>query len=239
MTLIIEGKNLSKRYELGKNNHVHALRGIEIRIEQGEMVAVMGASGSGKSTVMHILGCLDKPDKGEVYIGGRRADTLVNGHLARLRSREIGFIFQGFNLVPTMSAAENVALAAEYAGHSRREAAKMAEDALRIVGLGDRLRHSPSELSGGQQQRVAIARAMVNKPGVILGDEPTGDLDSATSREIIDIMRDINLKTGTTFVLVTHNPEVGQACDRIITMQDGLVISDERADVKEDSELIA
>lgn len=239
MACIIEGKNLSKKYELGKNNHVHALRGVDIAIETGEMVAVMGASGSGKSTVMHILGCLDKPDTGEVRISGRRADTLVNGHLARLRSREIGFIFQGFNLVPTMTATENVALAAEYAGHSRRDAAKLAEESLRLVGLGDRLRHSPSELSGGQQQRVAIARAMVNKPGVILGDEPTGDLDSATSREIIDMMRDINAKTGTTFVLVTHNPEVGKACDRVITMRDGLIVDDRMANEREQDELVA
>jgi putative ABC transport system ATP-binding protein len=239
MTLIIDGKNLSKKYELGKNNHVHALRGVDIQIEAGEMVAVMGPSGSGKSTVMHILGCLDKPDTGEVNINGRRVDTLVNGHLARLRSREIGFIFQGFNLVPTMTATENVALAAEYAGHSRREAAKMAEDALRQVGLGDRLRHSPSELSGGQQQRVAIARAMVNKPSVILGDEPTGDLDTATSREIVEMMRQINNETGTTFVLVTHNPEVGEACDRIITMRDGAVESDIILDSEDDKEKVA
>ncbi len=224
MTNIIETKDLMKRYELGKDNHVHALRGATMEIRRGEMVAIMGPSGSGKSTAMHIIGCLDKPDNGEVWLNGRRVDTLVNGQLTKLRSREIGFIFQGFNLIPTMTATENVALAAEYAGKSRKEAARLAVNALETVGLADRKNHRPSELSGGQQQRVAIARALVNKPEIILGDEPTGDLDTATSREVIDMMRQINLTTGTTFVLVTHNPEVGSACDRIIQMRDGSVI---------------
>ncbi len=239
MTAIIEATNVAKMYQLGKDNHVHALRGTTVSIESGEMVAIMGPSGSGKSTMMHMLGCLDKPDSGEVTLSGRRVDTLVNGHLARLRSQEIGFIFQGFNLVPTLSALENVALAAEYAGKSRKEASQMAEEALIKVGLGDRLRHAPSELSGGQQQRVAIARAMVNKPAVILGDEPTGDLDTASSQEIVAMMRHINKTTGTTFVLVTHNPEVGEACDRIITMRDGAVIDDGRAAADNADEAVA
>ncbi len=228
MTTVIEAANVAKKYQLGKDNHVHALRGTTVSIAEGEMVAIMGPSGSGKSTMMHIMGCLDKPDTGEVTLAERRVDTLVNGSLARLRSQEIGFIFQGFNLVPTLSAVENVALAAEYAGKSRKEATQMAEKALVRVGLGDRLRHSPSELSGGQQQRVAIARAMVNEPKVILGDEPTGDLDTASSQEIVGMMREINKTTGTTFVLVTHNPEVGEACDRIIRMRDGMVVDDGR-----------
>ncbi len=237
MTNIIETKDLMKRYELGKDNHVHALRGATLDVKSGEMVAIMGPSGSGKSTAMHIIGCLDKPDTGEVFLNGRRVDTLYNGQLTKLRSREIGFIFQGFNLIPTMTATENVALAAEYAGKSRREAARLAVEALETVGLADRKDHQPSELSGGQQQRVAIARALVNKPEIILGDEPTGDLDTATSREVIDMMRQINLTTRTTFVLVTHNPEVGEACDRVIQMRDGVVIDDgsqEDEDAEED-----
>jgi putative ABC transport system ATP-binding protein len=236
MTNIIETKDIMKRYELGKNNHVHALRGATLKIERGEMVAIMGPSGSGKSTAMHIIGCLDKPDTGEVFLNGRCVDTLYNGKLTKLRSQEIGFIFQGFNLIPTMTATENVALAAEYAGKSRREAARLAVEALETVGLADRKDHRPNELSGGQQQRVAIARALVNKPQIILGDEPTGDLDTATSQEVVDMMRKINLTTGTTFVLVTHNPEVGEACDRIIQMRDGVVIADGRQVIKDETE---
>jgi len=223
MRAILEGKNLTKEYRLGKNNFVHALRGTSVAIGEGEMVAIMGPSGSGKSTIMHILGCLDEPDGGEVWLAGRRIDELSGRALTQIRSHELGFIFQGFNLVSTLTAVENVALAGEYAGMSRKLALRSAERVLRKVGLGDRMRHLPSELSGGQQQRVAIARALVNRPAVILGDEPTGDLDTATSNEIIAMMREINQTTGTTFVLVTHNPEVGEACDRTIHMRDGVV----------------
>ena len=159
-------------------------------------------------------------------LNGRRVDNLRGRELTKLRSKEIGFIFQGFNLIPTLSALENVALAAEYAGASRGEALAKAKELLDLVGLADRAGHLPSELSGGQQQRVAIARALVNSPAIVLGDEPTGDLDTATSDEIMDVMREINAKTGTTFVLVTHNPEVAAACDRTIRMRDGLVEDD-------------
>lgn len=224
MKTIIEAKALHRRYQLGKDNFVHALRGASARIAAGEMVAIMGPSGSGKSTMMHILGCLDKPDKGEVWLAGRRVDQLPSREVNRVRSRELGFIFQGFNLVPTLTAAENVALAAEYAGIARGDALKAAERALAGVNLAHRMYHRPSELSGGQQQRVAIARALVNEPAVVLGDEPTGDLDTVTSEEIVNMMRDINVTTGTTFVLVTHNPDVAQACDRTIHMRDGLVV---------------
>ncbi len=220
---IIEVRDLTKRYTLGKSNHVDALRGASLQIRAGEMVAIMGPSGSGKSTMMHIIGCLDSPDSGEVLVGGRRVDGVRGRELATLRGQEIGFIFQGFNLIPTLDAVENVALAAEYAGASRRESVRRAEGLLDLVGLGERKRHVPSELSGGQQQRVAIARALVNRPSIILGDEPTGDLDTATSAEIVGLMRDINTRTGTTFVLVTHNPEVADSCDRTILMRDGVV----------------
>ncbi len=224
---IVRAVDLAKRYQLGKENFVDALRGASVHIRPGEMVAIMGPSGSGKSTMMHMIGCLDSPDSGEVWINGRRADTLRGRALTKLRSTEIGFIFQGFNLIPTLSAAENVALAAEYAGMGRGAAAARARELLDLVGLGDRARHVPSELSGGQQQRVAIARSLINGPSVVLGDEPTGDLDTHTSDEIVEMMRSVNLETGTTFILVTHNPEVAEACDRTIMMRDGIVFDDD------------
>jgi len=218
--------NVTKRYKLGKENFVDALRGASIEVAAGEMVAIVGPSGSGKSTVMHMIGCLDTPDSGQIHINGRRVDNMSGAALTRLRGTDIGFVFQGFNLIPTLNAIDNVALPAEYAGVPRREAVRRAEELLALVGLGERSGHLPGELSGGQQQRVAIARALVNRPALVLGDEPTGDLDTATSDEIVAVMREINLKTGTTFVLVTHNPEVADACDRTISMRDGLVESD-------------
>jgi putative ABC transport system ATP-binding protein len=221
---IIHVRGLRRRYRLGKDNFVDALRGASLDIRRGEMAAIMGPSGSGKSTMMHIIGCLDVPDAGEVWLSGRRVDTVRGRALTRVRGREIGFIFQGFNLIPTLNAIDNVSLAAEYAGVSRSKAVEKAKRLLGLVGLGDRMAHAPSELSGGQQQRVAIARALVNDPTIILGDEPTGDLDTATSEEIVDTLRRINTETGTTFVLVTHNPEVAEACDRIIRMRDGVVV---------------
>jgi putative ABC transport system ATP-binding protein len=220
---IVRAEGLTKRYKLGRDNYVDALRGASVHIRPGEMVAIMGPSGSGKSTMMHMIGCLDAPDEGEVWINGRRVDGLRGKALTRLRSREIGFIFQGFNLIPTLSAMENVALAAEYAGTNRLGSNSKARELLELVGIGDRARHVPSELSGGQQQRVAIARSLINSPSVVLGDEPTGDLDTRTSDEIVDMMREVNLETGTTFILVTHNPEVAEACDRTILMRDGVV----------------
>jgi len=226
MATIIEIRDAKKRYQLGKDNHVDALRGVSLSIRRGEMAAIMGPSGSGKSTVMHMLGCLDTPDSGTMVLNGRRVDNLRDRELTKIRSQEIGFIFQGFNLIPTLSALDNVALAAEYAGASHGDAVESAKGLLELVGLADRAGHMPSELSGGQQQRVAIARALVNSPAIVLGDEPTGDLDTATSEEIMDVMREINMKTGTTFVLVTHNPEVAEACDRTIRMRDGLVEDD-------------
>jgi len=220
---IISVKEVYKRYQLGRENFVHALRGATMQVEKGEMLAIMGPSGSGKSTVMHLMGCLDRPDRGEVWLADRRVDTLPHGELTGIRGKEVGFIFQGFNLIPTLTAVENVALAAEYAGASRGKARERAEDVLKEVSLADRMGHKPSELSGGQQQRVAIARALINEPSVVLGDEPTGDLDTESSREIIGLMKSINDRQGTTFVLVTHNPEIGEACDRTVQMLDGAV----------------
>jgi putative ABC transport system ATP-binding protein len=227
MDQIVSIKNVAKRYQLGRDNFVDALRGVSVEIGRGEMVAIMGPSGCGKSTLLHTLGCLDSPDSGEVWLNGRRIDNLGAGATTKLLREDLGFIFQGFNLVSTSSAQDNVAMAAQYAGKSRREAQGLAREALNRVGLGDRAGHRPNELSGGQQQRVAIARALINDPMVILGDEPTGNLDSASSAEIIDMMREINMTTGTTFVLVTHDPDVAEACDRVIYMRDGLVTGDE------------
>jgi len=223
---IICARGLSKRYQLGKENFVDALRGATLDIRRGEMAAIMGPSGSGKSTFMHITGCLDVADAGEVWLNGRRVDGLGGAELTRVRRNEIGFIFQGFNLIPTLSAEENVALAAEYAGRGRRDALVRGRELLELVGLGDRMQHVPSELSGGQQQRVAIARALVNDPGIVMGDEPTGDLDTATSAEIVEMMRRVNSESGTTFLIVTHNPEVAAACDRTVRMRDGVVVDD-------------
>jgi putative ABC transport system ATP-binding protein len=223
---IVRGIGLTKRYRLGKDNFVDALRGATLDIRRGEMAAIMGPSGSGKSTFMHIAGCLDVADAGEVWMDDRRVDQLRGQQLVALRRAMIGFIFQGFNLIPTLSAEENVALAAEYAGKSRHDALVRARELLEMVGLGDRMRHIPTELSGGQQQRVAIARALVNDPAIVMGDEPTGDLDTATSAEIVAMMRRVNSDRGTTFLIVTHNPEVAEACDRTIRMRDGIVIDD-------------
>jgi len=227
MRNIVRAHDLTKRYQLGKENYVDALRGASVEVKAGEMVAIMGPSGCGKSTLLHIIGCLDSPDGGEIWLNGRRIDNLGAGATTKLLREEIGFIFQGFNLVSTVSALDNVAMAAQYAGKSRREAQKAAREALDKVGLADRAAHRPNELSGGQQQRVAIARALVNEPLVILGDEPTGNLDSTSSVEVIEMMREINLMMGTTFILVTHDPDVAEACDRVIYMRDGSVAHDE------------
>ncbi len=220
---IIRGRNISKRYVMSADNYVDAVRDASLEIREGEMVAVMGPSGSGKSTLVHILGCLDDANAGEVWLDGRRVDNLKRRDLARLRRTEVGFIFQTFNLVPSYTALENVMLAAEYAGKGRREARGAAEVALTQVGLADRFDHRPTELSGGQQQRVAIARALVNGPKVIFGDEPTGNLDSNSSAEIVQMMQEINAQTGTTFVLVTHDSNVASMCDRVFHMLDGRV----------------
>jgi putative ABC transport system ATP-binding protein len=193
----------------------------------------MGASGSGKSTLMHILGLLHAPDTGEgaaptLRIGGTDVTALSEGARTRIRSTSMGFVFQAFNLVPSLTARENVALAAEYAGVPSRVARRSAEEALASVGLADRAGHRPVELSGGEQQRVAIARALVNQPRLLLGDEPTGNLDSARSAEVLALLRRLNRERGQTILIVTHDPEVGEATDRIIRMRDGRIAADER-----------
>jgi len=228
---MLEARNLRKTFHPGRTTSVPALRGVDVTIEAGEMVAIMGPSGSGKSTLMHILGLLQQPDLDggptpSLVIGGRDMARLSDGDRTRTRARELGFVFQSYNLVPTLSAAENVALAAEYAGNRGSTGHTAALEALDLVGLSDRARHRPSELSGGEQQRVAIARALVNRPSLVLGDEPTGNLDSARAADVLALLRRFNRERGQTFVIVTHDPEVGAASDRIIRMRDGLVVDD-------------
>jgi putative ABC transport system ATP-binding protein len=225
MTLL-EGTNLRKTYRLGRSNTVHALRGVDVAIEPGEMVAIIGPSGSGKSTLMHILGLLHGPDlnhgpRPELTFAGRDIVELGEGERTRIRAREMGFVFQDFNLVPTLTALENVALACDYAGVRGGKARQASLDALALVGLAERAGHRPSELSGGEQQRVAIARALVNRPQLVLADEPTGNLDSERSAEVLATLRRFNREHGQSVVLVTHDNEVAEACDRVIRMRDG------------------
>ena len=225
---ILEGRDLRKTYRLSRQNIVPALRGVDITIESGEMVAIMGPSGSGKSTLMHILGLLHAPDlddgpRPQLAFGGRDMVALGDAERTRIRAHEMGFVFQEFNLIPTLTALENVMLAGDYAGIDRKQARQASLEALDVVGLADRAGHRPSELSGGEQQRVAIARALVNQPGLVLADEPTGNLDSERSEEVLGILRRSNRERGQTFVLVTHDQDVGAACDRVVRMRDGKV----------------
>ena len=229
---LLEGTNLRKTYRMSRRTSVEALRGVDVSINAGEMVAIMGPSGSGKSTLMHLLGLLHEPDANNgpaptLHFDGTDASTLSDRERTRIRARSMGFVFQSFNLVPTLTAEENVALAADYAGTSRVAARTAAREALDSVGLADRAAHRPMELSGGEQQRVAIARALVNQPTIVLGDEPTGNLDSARSAEVLALLRKFNAERGQTVVLVTHDAEVGATCDRIIHMRDGRIVGDE------------
>jgi putative ABC transport system ATP-binding protein len=229
---LLEGRDLRKTYQLSRRNTVQALRGVDISIEAGEMVAIMGPSGSGKSTLMHILGLLHAPDRDGaeplLHIDGLDVTRLSDRERTRLRAAEMGFVFQSYNLVPTLTAVENVALAGEYAGKPARTAHASAREALDWVGLAERADHRPMELSGGEQQRVAIARSLVNAPKLLLGDEPTGNLDSKRSAEVLAMLRRFNRERGQTLLLVTHDPEVGAACDRIVRMRDGLIVDEER-----------
>lgn len=224
---MIELSDLHKVYDSGFTK-VHALRGLNLVIGSGEYVAVMGASGSGKSTLLNILGCLDVPTSGSYRLDGRAVERLTRDDLARLRNTHIGFIFQNFNLLHRSTALENVALPMVYAGRPARVRLAAAERALERVGLGDRVEHMPWQLSGGQQQRVAIARALVNEPRVLLADEPTGNLDTRTSEEIMQIMRELHEVQRLTIVLVTHDPGVASFAERVIALRDGQVIADQK-----------
>jgi putative ABC transport system ATP-binding protein len=223
---MIRLQGVTKQYRMGDQT-VHALQGIDLRIERNEMVAFIGASGSGKSTMMNIVGCLDRPSSGEYWLNGREVATMSGDDLAQVRNREIGFIFQSFHLLPRASALDNVAQPLIYRGVPLRERLALAAQSLARVGLGERMHHRPNELSGGQRQRVAIARALVGNPSILLADEPTGNLDTSTSREIMDLIRAVH-EGGQTVVMVTHEPEIAEQCQRIVRLRDGRVMSDTR-----------
>jgi putative ABC transport system ATP-binding protein len=224
---VIDIEGIWKTYHPGEFA-VHALRGVDFSVEDGSFVAVMGPSGSGKSTLMHILGCLDIPSSGMYRLGGEDVSKMTEQQLARIRNRRIGFVFQGYNLLPRLSAWRNVALPLVYMGVSSNERRRRALDAIARVGLGNRADHRPTELSGGQQQRVAIARAFVTNPSVILADEPTGNLDSTAATEILDFLRELN-RGGRTLVLITHDREVAATAPRLVQIRDGQIASDEMA----------
>jgi len=224
---LIEVRDLWKIYPLG-DVEVQALRGVNLDIDAGEFLAVMGASGSGKSTFMNLLGCLDRPTRGTYKLAGVDVSTLSADQLATIRNRQVGFVFQNFNLIPRTSALENVELPLFYGDVPLHEQQQHAREALAAVGLSGREDHFPSQLSGGQQQRVAIARALVNRPSLVLADEPTGNLDTKTSVEILEILQRLNREQAITVILVTHEPDIAAYADRVITFRDGLVVSDLR-----------
>jgi putative ABC transport system ATP-binding protein len=232
MTPLIAVRDLTKTYDLGELQ-VRALRGVTLEVRPGEFVALTGPSGSGKSTFMHLLGCLDRPTSGIYLLNGRDVASLDKRALARVRNGEIGFVFQGFNLLPRTTALENVELPLLYAGvRNANERRARAGEALRAVGLGERLGHHPNQLSGGQQQRVAIARALVNNPKLLLADEPTGNLDSRTSIEVMGIFQRLSDERGLTIVLVTHEPDIAEYGTRVVRFRDGRVASDHAVDAR-------
>ena len=224
MKKVIEIIDVKKSYEMGDQT-VHALRGVSLTINKNEYVALMGPSGSGKSTLMNVLGCLDTPSSGAYLLNGENVSTLIDDELAEIRNKEIGFVFQTFNLLPKLSALENVMLPMLYAGKKKQEREEVAKKVMAQVGLENRMHHKPSELSGGQRQRVAVARAMVNNPSIILADEPTGNLDSKTSVEIMALFNEIH-QGGNTIILVTHEEDIANYAHRIVRMKDGAVEND-------------
>ncbi len=224
--MLISIEHLNKTYIMGAEK-VEALKDVSLQIDRGEYVALMGPSGSGKSTLMNLIGCLDSPTRGKYWLNGIEVSTMSDSELAEVRNKQIGFVFQTFNLLPRLTALENVALPLVYAGLPKEERLKKARAALEAVGLSDRMLHKPNELSGGQRQRVAIARALVNDPAIILADEPTGNLDTKTSHEIMALFEQLH-RAGNTLVLVTHEADIAQHAHRIVRLRDGLVESDER-----------
>ncbi|RJQ18187.1 ABC transporter ATP-binding protein [Candidatus Woesearchaeota archaeon] len=228
MKPVIELKDVWKTYTMGENK-IHALRGVSLTIQKGEFVAIQGPSGSGKSTAMNMVGCLDVPSKGEIYLDGVNIAKLSESSLAQIRGRKIGFIFQKFNLISTLSAWENVMLPLTFQGMNESERRKRAKERLEAAGLGDRMNHKPNELSGGQQQRVAIARALVTDPEVILADEPTGNLDSKTGATVMQYLQELHQK-GKTIIMVTHDDKLAHYADRIAFLKDGIIIKATKAD---------
>ncbi|MEM1054818.1 MAG: ABC transporter ATP-binding protein [Bacteroidota bacterium] len=225
---VIEIADVWKTYTMGTQK-VHALRGCSLEVEKGEYVAVMGPSGSGKSTLMNVIGCLDAPTKGTYHLAGRDVSRLSDDALASVRNGEIGFVFQTFNLLPRQDCLENVELPLVYAGISRKERRERAAEALRAVGLGDRMDHKPNELSGGQRQRVAVARALVNRPAILLADEPTGNLDSKTSADIMRLFEQL-YRAGNTIIVVTHEDDIAEHARRVVRLRDGAVETDVRVE---------
>ena len=229
MSLIINIKNITRNFPMG-NEVVKVLKGIDLEIERGEYVALMGPSGSGKSTLMNLLGCLDTPTSGSYELNGKDVSNMTDDDLAEIRNKEIGFVFQTFNLLPRTTALENVALPMIYAGASKKERTERAKEVLTQVGLADRMDHKPNQLSGGQRQRVAVGRALVNSPSIILADEPTGNLDSKTSVEIMSLFNKIHA-AGNTVILVTHEEDIAENAHRIIRLRDGIIESDTKKKV--------
>src|SRR5512146_336909 len=222
MEWVVDARDITKVYKMGEVE-VQALRGASVKIARGEVVAIMGPSGSGKSTMMNILGCLDRPTSGEYTLDGESVATLNDDQLANIRNHKVGFVFQSFNLLSRQTALANVELPLRYAGLRNGQRTARAQAALEAVGLGDRVYHRPMELSGGRQQRVAIARAIVNEPAIIMADEPTGNLDSKVGKEIMGLLLNLNKESGTTLIIVTHDPTVGSQAQRIIHIRDGVV----------------
>ena len=222
--VVVRATDLRKDFRMGDTT-VPALAGVDLTVEKGEMVAILGASGSGKSTLLGILGGLDTPASGRVEIGGEDITSMGENQLASIRNAKIGFVFQFFNLIQTLTAVENVELPIQFSRDGKYNPRRRAEELLTLVGLADRLNHRPSQLSGGEQQRVAIARAMANSPDLILADEPTGNLDSAIGRTVLQALLDVRRETGTTLILVTHDTEIASVADRVLTMKDGVLVS--------------
>jgi len=223
---VIVTREIKREYDMG-GEIVRALRGVNLAVRRNEYVAIMGPSGSGKSTLMNLIGCLDTPNAGEYWLNGQMVSTMKDDDLARVRNKEIGFVFQTFNLLPRASALHNVELPLVYAGISSGERKQRAHEALESVGLGNRVHHRPNELSGGQRQRVAIARALVNRPSILLADEPTGNLDSSTSEEIMKVFESL-ADSGQTVIMVTHEPDIAAHARRVVVLRDGLIASDDR-----------
>lgn len=222
--MVMRVSNIKRHFQMGEQK-VEALKGITFDVQKGEFISIMGPSGSGKTTLMNIIGCLDTPSSGDYYLNGELVSDLDESYLAKIRNKDIGFVFQSFHLLPRNSALDNVLLPLKYAGMNSNEAIERAKLVINRVGLGDRVDHSPAELSGGQQQRVAIARAIVNKPAILFADEPTGNLDSKTGDEVMDLFKELN-EQGQTIILITHEDDIAQQSKRIINIKDGLIESD-------------